>query len=387
MVAVAAIAWVILLLFLGALLPPETDRFTMVASLVWTLLAPHFVVVSLVCLTLATVASRRVPRRVWAPALAIATGSLVASLYVTLSIVRAADAAGGSVNPFKALVVDSIGSARPDSRELIGNVDGRPLLASVYLPRGGDSGAPVFVYIHGGGWVSGQPDHTAHDLRWFADHGWLVVSLGYPLATASYATWNKAPGAVACGLAWAAENAHRFGGGASRLVLAGDSAGGNLAINLAYGAAIGKARSSCGGRVPVPDAVVTQYPVVNPAEASESGRRLRSTLTPKRFTARYLGGSPKAHPDRLRAITSSTYLSSKAPPTLIIEPDNDGLIPTGSVLDFARHAASMGVEISLVHVPFANHAYDTLAAGSLGNQLHLSVTEHYLEKRGLAPPG
>jgi acetyl esterase len=46
-------------------------------------------------------------------------------------------------------------------------------------------------------------------------------------------------------------------------------------------------------------------------------------------------------------------------------------------------ARADGVDITLVGIPFAGQVYDELAAGSLGNQAHLSITQHDLERRRL----
>ena len=54
------------------------------------------------------------------------------------------------------------------------------------------------MYIHGGGWIQGSTANLGHDMRWFADRGYLVVSVDYRLATASQSTWDKKPQDVAC---------------------------------------------------------------------------------------------------------------------------------------------------------------------------------------------
>lgn len=54
-----------------------------------------------------------------------------------------------------------------------------------------------------------------------------------------------------------------MGGDINRLAVLGDSAGGNLAINLAYAAARGDVRADCAD-VPLASAVVVQYPAVDP---------------------------------------------------------------------------------------------------------------------------
>jgi acetyl esterase len=62
-------------------------------------------------------------------------------------------------------------------------------------------------------------------------------------------------------------------------------------VNLAYSAALGRARSGCGGQVPTPEAVLVQYPIVAPQDAYDNGYPIRG-FEPKMFTERYLGGVP-----------------------------------------------------------------------------------------------
>ena len=48
--------------------------------------------------------------------------------------------------------------------------------------------------------------------------------------------------------------------------------------------------------------------------------------------------------------------------------------------DFAEEARRAGVDVTVATLPFANHAYDTGAQGSLGNQARLSVTAAWLDR-------
>lgn len=210
-----------------------------------------------------------------------------------------------------------------------------------------------------------------------------VVSIDYRLFKPGRPTWDKAPVDVACGLAWVHANAARFGGDPERIVLLGDSAGGNLAINLGYAAALGQVQSDC-GPVPVPKAVVVQYPAVDPVATYERGYPVPG-FEPRMLVQGYVGGAPEDHPDRMRAISSATYLSGRAPPTLVIEPEKDGLVVSEGVYAFVRKAKAAGVEIQLVRIPFANHVYNQIAANSIGNQARRTITAHYLNARGLGP--
>jgi acetyl esterase/lipase len=177
----------------------------------------------------------------------------------------------------------------------------------------------------------------------------------------------------------------RLRGDIGRLAYLGDSAGGNLAINLAYAAARGDMHTDCGA-VPNGSAVVVQYPAVDPLAIYEHGYPVQG-FEPRMLVTGYLGGSPHALPDRVRAVSSYTHLHDRAPPTLILAPEKDGLVPTWSVIRFAESARQSGIDVELVRIPFANHVYNQIAANSLGNQARRSITVRFLAERGLAPGG
>jgi len=106
-----------------------------------------------------------------------------------------------------------------------------PIPARLYKPlklRQTDGLAPCLVFFHGGGWVIGDLD--SHDVvcRTLAHEGQLiVVSVDYRLAPE-----HRFPAAVDDAIAateWISNNALSLGIDAARLLVGGDSAGGNLA--------------------------------------------------------------------------------------------------------------------------------------------------------------
>jgi len=379
--AIAGVA--VLALALGAFLDPTSSYFATTWSSLWTTFGPHFAVVAILATALAVIGWRWGPRWLGRIATSLAAASLLAAGFIVGSIMAAAASAGGSVNPVSGLVLGKMAVPAPDTTEVVAHTDGQDLTVAIYRPPTGAKHAPVFLYIHGGGFMIGTNTETAADLRWFADRGWAVFSIDYRLFTAGHPTWDKAPADVACGLAWVSANAARYGGDPARIVLLGDSAGGNLAINLAYGIARGDMQSPCGSLVR-PQAVVVQYPAVDPAAVYARGYPVPG-FEPQMLMAGYVGGTPEQYPDRVQAISSATYLSDKAPPTLIIEPERDGLVVSDSVYAFADKARAAGIDVELVRIPFANHIYNQIAQGSIGNQARLTITQHYLQSRGLAP--
>lgn len=97
----------------------------------------------------------------------------------------------------------------------------------IYTPEG-NRPFPMLVYFHGGGWVLSDldtADSTCRDLSLGAEC--VVVSVDYRLAPE-----HKFPAAVEDAYAatlWVAENAAALNGDVTRIAVAGDSAGGNLA--------------------------------------------------------------------------------------------------------------------------------------------------------------
>jgi acetyl esterase len=105
-----------------------------------------------------------------------------------------------------------------------------PIPVRIYTPDAPARGATpaLVVYFHGGGWVICDLDsHDRHCRMIAAECGAVVVSVDYRRAPD-----HRFPAAVDDAYAavmWAAGHADELGADASRLAVAGDSAGGNLA--------------------------------------------------------------------------------------------------------------------------------------------------------------
>jgi acetyl esterase len=97
--------------------------------------------------------------------------------------------------------------------------------------EGTDTTLPTIVWVHGGGWISGTKSHVANYLRILAANGYTVVGVDYSLAPgAIYPTPVRQVNAA---LAYLNENAGRLHVDRSRFFLAGDSAGAQIAAQLA----------------------------------------------------------------------------------------------------------------------------------------------------------
>ena len=91
-----------------------------------------------------------------------------------------------------------------------------------------ETGKPVFVYVHGGGFVRGDkhtPGSPQYDLvgAWAVRHGYVGVTMTYRLAPEH--TWPSGPQDVAGAVRWLKQNIAGYGGDPDKIVVAGSSAG------------------------------------------------------------------------------------------------------------------------------------------------------------------
>jgi len=103
---------------------------------------------------------------------------------------------------------------------------------------GGESNAPVFVFVHGGGFVRGDkhiPGTPQYDLvgAWAVRHGYIGVTMTYRLAPEH--KWPSGAEDVAGAVAWLRQNIARYGGDPDKIVLAGNSAGAVHVASFAAG--------------------------------------------------------------------------------------------------------------------------------------------------------
>ena len=102
----------------------------------------------------------------------------------------------------------------------------------IYIPANAEPPYPVIMVFHGGGWTIRSYELEGPTSRGLANRvGALVISVQYRLAPET-----RFPGAADdCYAAteWAVANASEFDGDASKLAVAGTSAGGNLSAAIA----------------------------------------------------------------------------------------------------------------------------------------------------------
>lgn len=225
-----------------------------------------------------------------------------------------------------------------------------PMSARRYVPDG--SGSPalsaLLLYFHGGGFVIGDLDtHDSLCRLICRDGGIQVISVDYRLAPE-----HKAPAAVDDAYAayqWALD--HAAGLGATRIVVGGDSAGGNLAAVVAQ-----QARDS---ELPLPALQLLLYPVTDLSSDTRSKTLFADGyFLGKRdmdwFAGHYLDGAEVSAQDPLVSPLLSEDLSG-LPPALVVTAGFDPLRDEGN--RYARALRQAGVVVDLREERSMIHAF------------------------------
>jgi acetyl esterase len=206
----------------------------------------------------------------------------------------------------------------------------------VYRPQS-DEPLPVVVYFHGGGFVIGNiATHDTTCQRLAAGVPAVVVSVDYRLAPE-----HHFPAAIDdCDAAtkWVAAHAAELGGDPTRLAVAGDSAGGNLAAVVAR-----RARDAGGPAIAFQLLV---YPVTDltsslPSYVENGTGYLLEAATIVWFYDHYLDGADPRHAD-----ASPLFVDDLAglPPALVLTAEFDPLRDEGEA--YAERMRDAGVAVT-----------------------------------------
>ena len=151
--------------------------------------------------------------------------------------------------------------------EIAGYMDAK-LKTYVIEPRGCKEELPCIVYYHGGGFLLRASGAHYEIAKWYAKRAnCKVVYVDYRLAP-NYPFPIPVEDCY-CAYLWAIENASELGIDKSRIVIGGDSAGGNLAASVTLMLSERKEQ--------LPNGVMLIYPVVDRRMETESMKRYTDT--------------------------------------------------------------------------------------------------------------
>ncbi len=251
-------------------------------------------------------------------------------------------------NPASRPIPPSVGKI---THELIPGPAG-DILARVYTPEG-EGPFPVLVYFHGGGWVIANLEVYEPSCRALCNKAHaIVVSVAYRQAPE-----HKYPAAAEDAYAatqWVMQNARMLNGDPERVVVGGESAGGNLATVACL-----KARDE-GGLMPIGQLLI--YPVTDarrnmPSYKENADAKPLNAPMMAWFWKHYL----ETEDQGLEAYASPLLSEdlSKLPPAVIFTADIDPLRDEGEA--YAARLQEFGVPVKAKRFEGVMHEFFGLA--------------------------
>ena len=219
------------------------------------------------------------------------------------------------------------------------------------IPEGLPADSPSLLYIHGGGYVMGNPDGNAGLASKMAKAvGCVVFVPTYRLAPET--TWEGSRADLYCALQWVYANAGQFGASGRRLAIAGRSAGGGHAAGLALharklgGPPIGYQMLLC----PMLDDRQPDNPYLG---------EYVWTRESDRFGWRALLGMEPGGPDVPEEAVPARAEDLAGLPATFIDVGSIELFAEAS-LEYARRLMAAGVPVELHVMPGGYHGYESM---------------------------
>jgi acetyl esterase/lipase len=224
------------------------------------------------------------------------------------------------------------------------------LKLSVFTPGPETVVRPTVLYIHGGGWAVYTRDNMIFALLPYLARGMDVVSIDYRLANQA-----RAPAAVEdsrCALHWVFQHAKEYGFDTQRVVVAGGSAGGHLALMtgmLDEKAGFDDACAFTIGQQPVKVAAIVDF--FGPTDVAEL---LQPPNEQPRAVEWFAGETNRT--ELARRVSPLTYVRPNLPPIITIHGTADPDVPYEQSVRLHDALEKAGVPHELVTIENGGHA-------------------------------
>jgi acetyl esterase len=249
-------------------------------------------------------------------------------------------------------------------------VEGGQILVRLYMPEAEVRG--LMVYYHGGGWVTGSVQSSDGPNRILANRTRCVVAaVEYRLAPEF--RFPVAVNDCYAALLWAAQHSMAIAGPGLPLIVAGDSAGGNLA-----GAVTMVARDLRGPKIALQ---ILLYPVTNAAFDTPSYREFAKDKLLTRdamvwFWNHYIPDATRRADPRASLLLAKDL--SGLPPTLVQTAEFDPLRDEGEA--YAAQLAAAGVPVQMQRIEGIMHGYIALAQILDGGRAAVDRVTEFIEQ-------
>lgn len=214
---------------------------------------------------------------------------------------------------------------------------------------------PLVVFIHGGGWKSGDKSTTQSMLQRVMGSNYAGATLNYRLT--GEAIWPAQIHDVKAALRWLHAHGREYGYNPDRMAVWGTSAGGHLAAMLGTTNGVEALEGAEGEHTAESSSVSCAVSFFGPTDLLSmplypSGTDHTASDSPE---SRLLGGPIPDLPERAREASPSTWVDAEDVPFFIAHGDKDTSVPYQQSVLLTRKLREVGVSTHFVKVIGAGH--------------------------------
>ena len=274
---------------------------------------------------------------------------------------------------------DQIGSLKKD----LSYGDGEANKFDLYLPKDNSRSAyGLVVYLHAGGFTSGDKSGDAGMLSWLCSKGYVAAGINYTLRTdTNTASVLSQSEEIKAAVPKVIEAAKAAGYPIDKMTVAGGSAGHTLAMIYAY---------RDGADAPVP--VVFTFGAVGPSsfyaqdwgifgvgtdtqQQREAGASLFSVMSGKTITAE--DSADGSYLDKVKSIAAAEWVAHNPVPTVVAYGAHDRVQPFAASKRLKRALEENHVDFQYFELPHSGHGLQNDDAISIK---WMEAVEEYLDK-------